>query len=130
MMRCLKRNKQKIWFANYIGVTEEKDGDGYYTGDNSIEYTEPIEAYVNVSSISGYSDTELFGRDIRYDRILTYDSFNVAKSITEYSILWIETEPTKNGEPQSHDYVVNRVARSCEGAAFTVAISRVNRDES
>jgi len=129
MMRCLKRNKQKMWFADYLGVTEHINSDGYYDGDDKVNYSEPKETYVNISSATGISDSELFGADLKYDKVLAYDAFSNAVSINEYSILWVDTEPYKNGVLQPHDYKVVRVAASHDKTAYLVAIERVNRNE-
>ena len=129
MMRLMKRNKQKIYFANYVGVVEHINSDNLYDGDDTITYTTPEEAFVNISSTAGVSDVELFGADLRYDKVIAYDAFNNAVSLNEYSILWVDVEPYVNNVLQPHDYAVKRVAKCHDGSAYLVAIERVNRNE-
>ena len=40
-MRALQRNKQTFYYALYLGSTESKDEDGYYTGGNDINIFHP-----------------------------------------------------------------------------------------
>ena len=41
-MRTMSRNKQKIYYANYVSDMSMYDDNGLYTGDTQIGYTEPV----------------------------------------------------------------------------------------
>lgn len=116
-MICLKRNKQKIWYANYLGQTPIVDVQGYETGESRATYTEPTAIEVNVSPATGMTRISLFGDDLTYDKVIVSEDRHLL--INENSILWVEADP----ETEPYDYVVRRVARSLNGCA--VAISRV-----
>ena len=115
-MRALNRNKQKIYYANYVGETPILDENGLDTGDKEITYTEPEESWVNISASRGSTNVELFGTDINYTNTIVTDE-NLG--IDEHSILWIDAEPT---EP--HNYIVVLVAKSIN--SFSYAIRKVD----
>lgn len=129
MFHCLKRNKSAFWFATYVGKVEDIDSDGNYTGDDHIEYSEPIETTANISEATGYSDIQVFGADLKYDKVIVFTKDNPANDIDEYSVLWVDAEPYKNGVLQPHDYYVSKIARSHDKREISVAIRRVNRNE-
>lgn len=115
-MRALNRNKQKIYYANYVGETPILDENGLDTGDKEITYTKPEESWVNISASRGSTNVELFGTDINYTNTIVTDE-NLG--IDEHSILWIDAEPT---EP--HNYIVVLVAKSIN--SFSYAIRKVD----
>ena len=115
-MRALNRNKQKIYYANYLGETPILDENGLDTGDKEITYTEPEEAWVNISASRGSANVELFGTDINYTNTIVTDE---DLGIDEHSILWVSAEPT---EP--YNYIVVLVAKSIN--SFSYAIRKVD----
>ena len=60
-MKALRRNKQKIYYANRIGSFELTDEFGDGTGEMLPEYTEAKPIYCNVSASRGIADSEIFG---------------------------------------------------------------------
>lgn len=115
-MRALNRNKQKIYYANYVGETPILDENGLETGETEITYTDPKEAWVSISASRGSANVELFGTDINYSNtIVTDEDFG----IDEHSVLWIDAEPTK-----PHNYIVVLVAKSIN--SFSYAIRKVD----
>lgn len=128
MFHCLKRNKSAFWFATYVGKVENIDSDGHYTGDDHIEYSEPIKATANISEATGYSDIQTFGADLKYDKVIVFTNNNPANAIDEYSALWVDVEPYKDKVLQPHDYYVSKIARSHDKREISIAIRRVNRN--
>ena len=73
-MRTLKRNKIRIYYANYRGKTPLKDEYGNLTGEYSIEYDNPIAIMAHVSAARGEATTRQFGENEQYDRVIVLDS--------------------------------------------------------
>lgn len=132
-MRCMNRNKSKLWFARYLGNEEILDENGNRTGQYASNYGKPVSIMANVSAAKGDSATRQFGDDEAYDKVIVHDNPHLA--IDEYSVLWIDRMPTRdrtgnlaldqNGhEITPHDYIVKRVARSINSVSIT--ISKVN----
>lgn len=113
-MRTLHRNKRDVWYSLYVGETELTDTDGFYTGETTIEYSEPVKIRANVSPATGQSNLEMFGNLTDYDRVIVTDEVDIP--VDENSVLWIDKTPT-DGE---HNYIVRRVARSFNGVSIAV----------
>ena len=134
MLRCMKRNKRKepVYYATFIRSMEEtieKDGYTLYTGDRGGSYTTPKPVKVNVAMAGGDATTQLFGTDLKYDKVLVFDSTEDCKEIDEYSKLWVDTTPYVNGVLQPHDYEVKQIATAHDNHSYAVAIARVSRNE-
>jgi hypothetical protein len=133
-MRCLNRNKVKIYFAQYVGREDILNEDGRKTGRYRILHTNPIETYANVSAAKGETQARQFGESESYDKVIVMD--NVAPlCIDEYSVLWVDTEPELNEDGSlavnendeiitPHDYVVKKVAKSLNNVS--IAVSKVS----
>jgi len=123
-MRTQMINRTPFYYALYSGKTPEVDEDGFYTGEETAEYSEPI-LYTKavISAARGTADIEQFGNLDNYDKaIVTAD---MECPIDENSILWIdETDTTK-----AHDYIVKRVAKSKNGISIAVAKVKVSNEE-
>jgi hypothetical protein len=124
-MRTLTRNKIRIFYANYRDKLPIKDEYGNLNGEYKISYTNPIAVWANVSAARGEATTQLFGDDVRYDRLIVLDDPHFP--ITETSILWIDTLPNiaEDGRTKTpHDYIVKRVAASLN--SISIAVSKVS----
>ena len=124
-MRCLHRNKVRIFYANYVSRDPIKDEYGNLTGEYKIQYGGPQEAAGNVSAARGEVTTRQFGDDESYDRVIVMDDPNVP--IKKSSILWIETMPVIKSDGTTdtpHDYIVKQVAPSLN--SVSIAVSKVN----
>lgn len=115
-MKCMERNKETFWYANYAGKEEILDG-GKRTGQFRVKYSDPIMAKASISPARGGLNEELFGVNAVYDRTIITDDTEI--DISGTSVLWIENAP---GEPW--DYQVEEIARSKNIVA--VAIKRVS----
>lgn len=132
-MRCMDRNKSKLWYALYLGNDEIIDDDGNRTGQYGPSYGKPKSLKANISAAKGDASTRQFGEDESYDKVIVHH--NPRLEIDEYSVLWIDRTPVLDragnlaldmdgSEITPHDYIVKRVARSIN--SVSIAISKVN----
>ena len=113
-MKDLQRNKQKIYYALYQGVTDRTDSNGYYTGEKVITYGTPVELKINVSGALGKDEVMDFGLNIPYDRIMTTADKNCP--IDEKSVLWIGVANTEKA-----NYRVTAKRESPNGIIYAIA---------
>ena len=126
-MRCMARNKQKFYYASYIGKTEIKDEYGNRTGEYGISYSNPNQYFGNVSAAQGELESRQFGESESYDKVIVLDDRNAP--IDEHSILWVDSLPQMNEDGTTktpHDYIVKKCARSLNGVS--IAIRKVKVD--
>lgn len=124
-MRSLLRNQVAFYYAPYLSKNEIIDNYGNRTGEYEIVYGEPLKVYGNISAAQGETQTRQFGESETYDKVIVLGNPNTP--INEYSILWVDSEPTLSGDSTKkvpHDYVVKKVARSLN--SVSIAISKVN----
>ena len=124
-MRTLLRNKQKFYYASYIGETEIIDEYGNATGEYSVSYSNPTEYFGNVSAAQGEMQSRQFGESESYDKVIVLDDINAP--IDEHSVLWVDTLPYLNEDGTTatpYDYTVKKVAQSLNGVS--IAIRKVN----
>lgn len=123
-MRCMKRNKQKFYYANYnpTANVEVVDADGNYTGETMVGRLEPIEFHASISSAIGDTEISLFGKDLQYDKTLCFDKSR-PEGFNEYSVLWIDKEPYEGNTVTGYDYIVKKIAKSLNGF-WLVAIAK------
>ena len=124
-MRCLRRNKVRIFYANYTGRESIEDEYGNLTGEYKLKYGNPQAVEGNVSAARGEVTTRQFGDDESYDRVIVMDDPNVP--IEKSSILWIDTTPVIKPDGTTdtpHDYIVKQVAPSLN--SVSIAVSKVN----
>lgn len=115
-MRLLERNKQTVYYRNFISQTPATVTDEYgntlETGEKTKVYGEikSVEAYVK--SAIGENEAEPFG-DFTSKRRTIYIDKDEA-DINEYSILWVGIEPNadeETGEPQTpHNFTVDGIS--------------------
>ena len=122
-MKALRRNKQKIYYANRIGSSELTDEFGDGTGEMLPEYTEAKPIYCNVSASRGIADSEIFGINLDYTKTLTFGTSNVP--ITEESVLWIGKKPDAEWTVK-YNYVVKAIAQSLNFTVIAVKEVKVS----
>ena len=142
-MRCLKRNKQKLYYSLLIGefpdykldkdgnkiVDYIKDGKTYYVekGTKILLYTEPKEFKGNISLGGSDVTRQEFGiSDDRYEAVLVMNKGELP--ISETSLLWYQTTPvTKTidgdtyADASTADYKVLKVVPSLNNDRFILA---------
>lgn len=110
-MRTLNKNKQKMYYANqdktvpiYETYTDE-DGNEYQldTGETKLVYGEPKEFYGNISMSGGEAEAQEFGLNLSDYSAILLVSKN-ALPITETSLIWHTTKPTKDSEDNTDEY--------------------------
>lgn len=106
-MRTLNKNKQKMYYANLVDVVQEEyvdeDGNRYPTGEPKNIYSEPVEFKGNIAMSGGESEAVEFGLDLsQYEAVLIVGKNTLP--ITESSLIWHATEPTKDNEGNTDEY--------------------------
>lgn len=106
-MRGLMRNKRWVTYKNYLGVTYKEDSQGRKTGRKltTLSIAKPL--FCSVSTPTGTTELEMYGKDEKYDKIIVVDKPDVV--VHETSIFWIDKE---YGENVAHDYYVVRMLRN------------------
>lgn len=120
MTSGLKINKRTFWYCLYNGQQVILDKDGRETGEKQIVYANPIKASANISDVTGWTTTEMFGNNQDYDRVIAPLPLNCP--IDENSVLFIDKQPDfdERGLP-NYDYIVRRVAKSLNHIAIAVS---------
>lgn len=126
-MRGMVRNKQKFYYASYVGENEIIDEYGNATGEYAVSYGNPIKTAGNISAAQGEMQSRQFGESESYDKVIVLDDRNA--TIDEHSILWVDTLPHLNEDGTTdtpYDYTVKKVARSLNGVSIAIRKVRVN----
>lgn len=100
-MRCLLKNKQKMYYALYVESTETTTGktiiiDGESVeveyGSTSQEYTAPVEFKGNIAFTGGDVYETEYGIDkSNYSAVLVMNKGEIP--IDEHSLIWYDTPP-------------------------------------
>ena len=98
-MHTLSRNKQTIYYALLTGKTELTDSHGNRTGQYKLNYSDPVEARMNIRWDNGEVQLEGFGLNVSARRRMVTDDMNCP--IDAETILWIGV--SKEGP---HNFVV------------------------
>lgn len=115
-MRTQVINRTSFHYALYEGKTPATDEDGFYTGEDAVQYSDPVEYTLgNISPATGMSNTEQFGNLENYDKVIVTGDLECP--INENSVLWIDQTDTE----KPYDYIVKRVSKSKNGISIAVA---------
>lgn len=110
-MRTLNKNKQKLFYANQDRIVpiyeyyEDEEGNliPLDTGDTKLVYGEPVEFNGNIAMSGGEVQAQEFGLNLAdYSAVLVMDKN--ALPITETSLIWHTTEPTKDSDGNTDEY--------------------------
>ncbi|MFW6002002.1 MAG: hypothetical protein ACOCQD_01535 [archaeon] len=115
-----KINKRKLYYANYLGTTDETttiDGVERKTGNKIHNYSEPELLMVNVSGGRSGKIDRAFGKSLEYDKYFLIE--NLPDDFDENSIIWYDGKDIS----ESHNYEVERIHNPLN--SFTVLIKRV-----
>ena len=152
-MRLMKRNCRSVYYCLYEGRVPVYDESGNETGDTEISYSDPVELKCNVSPATGQVQTEMFGVQENYDKVIVTDWMDCP--IDENSVLFVDTapeygpdpepdpepdldaeeeedqEPEQEPEPEQvllnhYDYVVKRVAKNLNHIAYGILKVKVS----
>lgn len=124
-MKCLKRNKQKFAFSDFLGKTPIVDSEGRRTGEYTVSYSEPIYIEANISPAGGEMSVQQFGTDLQYDKVIVSDDTTL--SISENTVLFVDVPPQfdDTGRP-IYDYIVKKVAKSLNSVAYAISKVKVS----
>lgn len=117
-MRALRRNKQLIYYALFDKKEAVRDDNGKKTGEYQNIYKPFVPLRVNVSAGKGEAQTELFGNNLNYDKVLSLCDMKCP--IDENTVLCVDISP----ESGSCDYIVRKVLKSLN--CISIAISKVD----
>lgn len=122
-MRTLRKNKQAMYYANQdreVPIMEtyyDDEGNAYEydTGETELVYGEPIEFKGNIAMSGGEAEAVEFGLNLAdYEAVLLIGKNTLP--ITETSLIWHVTEPTKdidgNTDEYSADYRIVKISPS------------------
>lgn len=134
-MRGLKRNKQKLWYQLYLEhipvyetdldgniIYDPVTGEPLLTGDYTVGYADPIEFRANVSPARSEAQSEPFGIDTVYDKVICYCG-GKALPIDELTVLFVDKEPEfdENGSLiNKPDYNVVKPAKSLNSVLYAI----------
>jgi hypothetical protein len=131
-MRTLNKNKQRLFYANQDRIVpiyeyyEDEEGNliPLDTGETKLVYGEPIEFKGNISlSNGGEVEVQEYGlSQADYSAILVTSKNTLP--ITETSLIWHDTEPTKdidgNTDEFSADYRIVKISPSLNVAKYAL----------
>lgn len=128
-MRGLKRNKKTLYYQLYSDripvyetdlhgnvITDPVTGAPLFTGDYTSGYSDPVMFRANVSAAKSEAQTEPFGVNTDYDRVICYCG-RKELPIDELSQLYIDHTPWDGEGP---DYKVVKVARSLNSVLYAI----------
>ena len=106
-MMTLDINKQKMYYATLVDTIQEEyideDGNRYPTGEPKNIYSEPVEFYGNIAMSGGEAEAQEFGLNLAdYEAVLLVGKNTLP--ITETSLIWRATEPTKGADGNTDEY--------------------------
>lgn len=111
LMRTLNKNKQKLFYANQDRIVpiyeyyEDEDGNviPLDTGETKLVYGEPVEFNGNIAMSGGEVQAQEFGLNLAdYSAVLVMDKNTLP--ITETSLIWHTTKPTKDNDGNTDEY--------------------------
>lgn len=123
-MRTVQRNKRTIYYALYQGVTDVVDDDGNYTGEQTVSYSAPVEAKMNVSGGRGQAEIDLFGIDNPFTR--TAVTGDLTTQFDTDTVFWFGVTPGETAEEVPHNYRCTGVARTVN--QVVIALAEVDLD--
>lgn len=126
-MRTLKKNQRSFYYYLFKDDVDAVDSDGFQTGEKVLRYYNSVECKGNISAGNGEKQVELFGSNVKYEKVIIVD--DVHCPIDENSLLCIDIKPKpfNPNETPAHDYIVKAVAKSLNVCA--IAISKEVPDE-
>ena len=122
-MRTINRNKRPVAYASYLGVQELVDESGNFTGEYSVQYSEPIKTRMNVSGGRGQSNISLFGLTDNFARTVVTDDLET--DFNTEMVFLIEKDP----DTEPFDYRVVLVSRTINQVVIALAEVEKSDDE-
>ena len=123
-MRTMTRNRRTFYYADLLNVTMPQDTDGNYV-EEQMSYSNPVECKAPITAANGQAETQLFGVNEPYDKVITLNKGENFLKIG--SILWVDTSPDVDEQGKAtkpYDYIVVKAAESLN--FVNVAIRKVD----
>lgn len=119
-MVSLASNRQKIYYAEYTGMTDIVDSQGYKTGEKEKHYTAPQPFLIYVAPSRGDTVNMPFGLYHEYTNVMS--TCDLTCPIQEDSILWIGIDPfdEQGNVVRDHNYTVTRRAQGLNTILFAI----------
>lgn len=127
-MRGLKRNQKTLFYQLYSEhipvyetdldgniIPDPVTGEPLLTGDYTVGYAEPVMFRANVSPARSEAQTEPFGVNTDYDKVIC--SCDLTLPIDELSQVFVDRKP---GDGKKADYKVVKVARSLNSLLYAI----------
>ena len=111
-MRTLEKNKTKLWIVQIVGQSEQKDDNGFFTGDISLTFSEPSMVKMNIYPSDGKIVRQIFGTDVNYDMVGISNDIILDKD----SLIFLE-EPVENFDT-TYDFKVHSIKKSLNSIAY------------
>ena len=111
-MRTLRRNRQKIFYKNFVNMVPVENEDGMLTGEYEKIYGSPQEIWVNIAPNTGKVAIREFGEHVEYDRII----YTTHTEMTHDSILWVDDLDLE----KPHNFIVTAIAPSLNGVTIGI----------
>lgn len=118
-MRTCQRNKRDIWYSLFVDVSNITDSDGNYTGEQTISYTTPSQARMNVSGGRGQADVDVFGIDNPFTHTATTD--DLTTSFNTDSVFWFGVTPGSTASEIPHNFRCTGVSRTVNQVVLALA---------
>lgn len=118
-MRLSERNKQPVWYANYVLRTAVKDEYGNETGESAITYSNPVKAAWNVNVVESDAEVMMFGVQAVDTIVMVAEKDGFP--LSETSILWWGVTPTIKADgttDTAHNYRVIGIRPSLDTVKF------------
>lgn len=113
-MRTTQRDKRTIWYALYVGITDETDVDGNLTGEHPEAYGEITQTRMNISGGRGKAEVEMFGVDNPFTR--TAVTGDMTTPFDTNTVWWFDADPLT--EP--HNYRCTGIAETINGRVIAL----------
>lgn len=118
-MKTLRRNTSTFWYLLLDKSEPLVDEYGNETGEYRLTYKPAVQMRASISTDTGMSTVEQFGNLPDYDKVILVD--DPSCPIDENTVLFVDNPPEydEDGNPV-YDYVVQRVSRSLNTAAYGI----------
>lgn len=130
-MHLCQRNKQKVYYQNYVSLTpiteEDEYGNVLETGEFQKTYTAVSSFKAYVKSAIGENEAEPFG-DFTSKRRTIYVQKNTV-DLNEHSLLWIGIDPLADGDGNPtvpHNFTVDGISTGLGHDRILVRMVDVN----
>lgn len=109
----LLANQRLIYYAEQISVEDLFDEDGYETGENAPEYSEPKPLWINLSAATGRAEYIAFGHFTEYTRTLI--TSDTTCPLKEFDVVWVKADIS-----EQPDYKVVRKAEGLDSIMYAI----------